>query len=275
MAKSRRRSSIPFAACGALSTTGRACRFLLKHAGPHRASDGQLFTSDMRPVLLDFFCGAGGAAYGYYLKGLRVIGFDTDPTMLRDYPFECVQIDALRALEYLRAVGFLSVGSDLVVLSDVAAIHASPPCQAFSDLQKRSGWQYPELIEPTRELLEEIGKPYIIENVDNAPLRDPVMLCGTMFFTEALRVLRHRLFETNFYVKQPPHPRHPLVFTHDKRKPHYGKLDQNKAFVQVTGGGNCKVEVARRAMGIEWMTKAQLNEAIPPAYTRYIGGYIP
>jgi len=69
----------------------------------------------------------------------------------------------------------------------------------------------------------------------------------------------------------PAHPRHPLVFTHDKRKAHYGKLDQDESFVQVTGGGNCRVRNKRAAMGIDWMTGSELNEAIPPAYTQFIG----
>jgi DNA (cytosine-5)-methyltransferase 1 len=128
---------------------------------------------------------------------------------------------------------------------------------------------WPRLIEPVREMLEETGKPYIIENVEGAPLIDPVVLCGTMF--PPLRVIRHRLFESNFELVAPAHGRHPLVFTHDKRKAHYGKLDQNTSFVQVTGGGNCTIANARSAMGIDWMTKNELNESIPPAYTEYLG----
>jgi len=86
-----------------------------------------------------------------------------------------------------------------------------------------------------------------------------------------LRVLRHRLFETNFLMSVPPHGKHPKVHTFDKRKSHYGKTDEWKDFVQVTGGGNCSVAAARVAMRIDWMNKGELNEAIPPAYTRFIG----
>ena len=86
-----------------------------------------------------------------------------------------------------------------------------------------------------------------------------------------LRVIRHRLFESNVRFTVPSHGKHPLVFTHDKRKKHYGKLDQNVSFVQVTGGGNCSVANAKDAMGIDWMTKGELNEAIPPIYTEYLG----
>jgi DNA (cytosine-5)-methyltransferase 1 len=113
------------------------------------------------------------------------------------------------------------------------------------------------------------GLPYVIENVEGAPLLDPVVLCGTMF--PKLRVLRHRLFETNFPIMRLPHGKHPLVHTFDRRKNHYGKTDENKNFVQVTGGGNCSLTAAREAMGISWMSKKEINESIPPAYTKFIG----
>ena len=115
----------------------------------------------------------------------------------------------------------------------------------------------------------------MIENVEGAPLRSPVVLCGTMF--PNLRVIRHRLFETNFPLPQPnhiPHAKHPLVHTRDKRKRHYGKTCEWNDFVQVTGGGNCSVASARDAMGIDWMTKREINESIPPPYTEYVGRQI-
>jgi DNA (cytosine-5)-methyltransferase 1 len=150
-------------------------------------------------------------------------------------------------------------------------IHASPPCQAWSDLAKRNGNadKWPKLVGPIRERLIAAGVHYVIENVEGAPLIDPVVLCGTMF--PGLRVIRHRLFECSFPVVAPAHGRHPLVFTHDKRKAHYGRLDQDTSFVQVTGGGNATVANKAAAMGIDWMTGAELNEAIPPAYTEHIG----
>jgi DNA (cytosine-5)-methyltransferase 1 len=86
-----------------------------------------------------------------------------------------------------------------------------------------------------------------------------------------LRVLRHRLFEASFAILTPPHQKHPKVHTFDRRKSHYGKTDEWKDFVQVTGGGNCTIAAAKHAMGIDWMTKNELNEAIPPAYTELIG----
>lgn len=203
-----------------------------------------------RPRLLDLFCGAGGAAMGYHRAGFEVVGVDLHPQ--RNYPFEFHQSDALE-----------------FPLDGFEAVHASPPCQAYSDLKHRTGREYPDLVDVVRASLEDSGCEWIIENVEGAPLRNPVVLCGTMF--PGLRVLRHRLFETSFHVDQPVHPRHPLVFTHDKRKSHYGKLDQDTSFVQVTGGGNCKVANKRSAMGIDWMTGRELNEAIPPAYTEHVG----
>jgi DNA (cytosine-5)-methyltransferase 1 len=210
-----------------------------------------------RPCIADVFCCQGGIAEGYWRAGFNVIGFDIQPQPR--YPFEFNQADALEVL------------ADRDLMEQFYAIHVSPPCQHYSDLQRRTGRDYPDLVGPVRDLLEELDMPYVIENVPEAPLRDPVILCGTMF--PELRVLRHRGFETNWPLEQPPHHpgRHPLVFTHDKRKAHYGQLDQDTSYVQVTGGGNCTIANAKAAMGIDWMDKHGLNEAIPPAYGEYVG----
>lgn len=136
-------------------------------------------------------------------------------------------------------------------------------------MRNGNGDAWPRLIEPVRDMLARSGTFYIIENVDGAPLLHPTVLCGTMF--KELRVLRHRLFETNFPVLAPPHGKHPKCHTKDKRKAHYGKTDDMRDFVSVNGGGNCSVAAARDAMGINWMTKDELNEAIPPVYTQFIG----
>lgn len=228
-----------------------------------------------KPRLLDLFCKAGGAARGYQQAGFEVIGVDIEPqpNYAGDKFFHA---DAL-ALVQDRFAGCWHEDYKKSQLRGMLgrcmghfdAVHASPPRQGYSDLAHRTGREYPMLIERVRELLQGWGLPYVIENVEGAPLIDPVMLCGTMF--PGLRVLRHRLFESNVPMTQPSHGRHPLVFTHDKRKAHYGKLDQDTAFVQVTGGGNCSVKNAAEAMGIDWMTKAELNEAIPPAYTEWVG----
>jgi DNA (cytosine-5)-methyltransferase 1 len=211
-----------------------------------------------KPLLLDLFCCAGGAAEGYRRAGFEIVGVDIKPQP--NYPFRFIKADAL-ALEK-------------EFLAKFAVIHASPPCQSYSDLAKRNrnADDWPRLIEPVREMLSATGLPYIIENVEGAPLINPVILCGTMF--AGLRVIRHRLFETNFPVYAPPHGVHPKVHTLDKRKSHYGKTDDMRDFVQVTGGGNSSVAAAKDAMGIDWMTKGELNEAIPPAYTEYIGRYL-
>jgi DNA (cytosine-5)-methyltransferase 1 len=208
-----------------------------------------------KPKILDLFCCAGGAGVGYSRAGFDVVGVDVE--MQPHYPFRFIQADAFE------------LHRDFV--SSFDAIHASPPCQSYSDLAKRNrnADAWPRLIEPTRRILIRSGLPYVIENVEGAPLRNPTVLCGTMF--PGLRVLRHRLFETNFHILAPPHGRHPLCHTMDKRKAHYGKTDDMRDFVSVNGGGNCSVAAARDAMGIEWMTKDELNEAIPPAYTHFIG----
>jgi DNA (cytosine-5)-methyltransferase 1 len=218
---------------------------------------GSKFSKD-KPWILDLFCGAGGAGMGYHQAGFEVIGVDINPQP--NYPFSFIQCDVLML--------------DQKFMSLFDAVHASPPCQAYSDLAKRNGngHMWPKLIEPVRNILKCTGLPYIIENVEGAPLHNPIILCGTMF--NNLRVIRHRLFEANFPIVAPPHGKHPLVHTFDKRKSHFGKTDENKDFVQVTGGGNCTIVAARAAMGINWMSKKEINEAIPPAYTKFIGGQL-
>jgi len=217
--------------------------------------DSPALTPGKKLRLLDLFCCAGGAGLGYSRAGFEVVGVDINPQP--NYPFEFKQDDALKL--------------DPKFIAEFDAIHASPPCQSYSDLAKRNrnAHEWPRLVEPVREMLIRSGLPYVIENVDGAPLLNAIVLCGTMF--PPLRVLRHRLFEANFQIVAPPHKKHPKVHTFDRRKSHYGKTDEWKDFVQVTGGGNCTIAAAREAMGIDWMTKNEINEAIPPAYTEFIG----
>ena len=205
--------------------------------------------------ILDLFCCAGGAAKGYSQAGFEVVGVDIADQP--NYPYEFIHANALTL--------------DPDFLASFDAIHASPPCQAYSVTVKRTknGDAWPKLIEPVRAMLALSNRPYVIENVQGAPLNNPVILCGTMF--PELRVIRHRLFEANFEIIPPPHRPHPKVHTLDRRKAHYGKTDEWKDYVQVTGGGNCSVAAARDALGIDWMKKSELNESIPPAYTRFIG----
>jgi DNA (cytosine-5)-methyltransferase 1 len=215
-------------------------------------------TTGSKPRLLDLFCCAGGAGVGYSRAGFEVVGVDINPQP--NYPLPFIQADALKLSRRF--------------ISSFDAVHASPPCQAYSDLAKRNGnaHEWPRLIEPIRDIFIRTGLPYVIENVSGAPLLNPVVLCGTMF--PELRVLRHRLFEANFAIVPPPHGKHPICHTFDKRKGQYGKTDEMRDFVSVNGGGNCSVAAARDAMGINWMTKNELNEAIPPAYSEFIGNQL-
>jgi DNA (cytosine-5)-methyltransferase 1 len=129
-----------------------------------------------KPRILDLFCCAGGVAVGYSRAGFDIVGVDIDPQP--HFPFEFIQADALTL--------------DMKFLRSFDAIHASPPCQSYSDLAKRNrnAHEWPRLIEPVREILIKSGKPYVIENVEGAPLLNPVVLCGTMF--KGLRVLRQQ-----------------------------------------------------------------------------------
>jgi DNA (cytosine-5)-methyltransferase 1 len=202
---------------------------------------------------------------GYHRAGFEVVGVDIKPQP--NYPFEFYRGDALAFL------GTMADGNTNSFLGAIDVIHTSPPCQFYSVASK--SWNgnrnaHPDHIAIVRRFLRASNKPYIIENVCGAPLIDPMLLCGTMF--NGLRVVRHRLFESNMSISAPlHHPKHPLCYTRDKRKSHYGKCDEMRDFVMVNGGGNCSVRAAMDAMGIDWMTKKELNEAIPPAYTEWIG----
>jgi DNA (cytosine-5)-methyltransferase 1 len=205
--------------------------------------------SSRRPRILDLFCGAGGAAMGYHRAGFDLVGVDIAPQP--NYPFAFVQVDAL---DYLAEHG-----------RGYHAIHASPPCQAYSDLKYRTGADYPDLVGRTRELLEAAGQPYVIENVEGAPLVDPVVICGSSLgLGVANRQLRrHRLFETNWPLLVPPcaHAGRPVVGV-------YGTGGGG----QMTRGFKARgVVEAREALGTPWMTMAECAQAVPPAYTELIG----
>jgi DNA (cytosine-5)-methyltransferase 1 len=197
--------------------------------------------------LLDLFCCQGGAAEGYRRAGFTdIVGVDI--VMQPRYPFQFVLHDAL---DYLRRHAH-----------EFDAIHASPPCQKFTNAQKIMRREHPDLIAPVRELLDELGKLYVIENVPAAPLLDPVELCGAMF--PGLATYRHRLFETNWPLTAPAHPEHRFKTTKMGRPPRPGE------FMHVVGNFS-GVTRARAAMGIDWMSRDGLREAIPPAYTEFIG----
>lgn len=203
-----------------------------------------------RASVLDLFCGAGGASMGYSHAGFKVVGVDLDPQPR--YPFEFIQWDALDlSMPFLRQF-------DL--------IHASPPCQGFTAYKRRPNHVAPRenLIPAVREMLVESGVPYVIENVPRAPLERPFVLCGSMF---GLDVRRHRLFEASFSVLEPE-------CQHKVQTPRF-KQATNRSNLRSTveiGVWRIPLAVQQRAMGIDWMQLEELSEAIPPAYTTFIGG---
>lgn len=206
----------------------------------------------MKPVLLDLFSGAGGAAMGYCQAGFDVVGVDINPQP--HYPFRFIRADVttLGLPELIKFVG-------------AVAAHASPPCQAYSHANQIRRNEHPDLIEPVRDVLVQSGLPWVIENVEGSPLRDPVMLCGAMF--PQLRVYRHRLFESSVTIDQPEHPEHvvPQAKMGRPPKPH--------EFMHVVGNFS-NVQQARDSMGIQWMIRDEMSEAIPPAYTKFIGAQL-
>ena len=204
-----------------------------------------------RPRLLDLFSGAGGCAVGYHRAGFDVVGVDVNPQP--NYPFEFHRGDAL---EFLAAHG-----------REFDAIHASPPCQRYTVGRHihQSGDRHPDLVAPTREALVDTGRPWVIENVMGAPLESPAILCGLTF---GLRVIRHRLFEASFLLLSPPHSRHPRGDLTGSCK---GYSTGARGYVTVAGN-NFVREAGAAAMGIDWMrTRRELAQAIPPAYTHYVG----
>lgn len=208
-----------------------------------------------KPRLLDAFCGAGGAGMGYHRAGFEVVGVDIKPQPR--YPFEFHQGDAL---EFIERYG-----------REFDVIHASPLCQPFTPLVNLPNVtkKYPDLIKPTRKLLKYIGKPYIIENVPGSPLINPLMLCGSMF--PGLRVYRHRLFECNPSIYWPP-----ASCNHSyKMPPSKGVYHTLKDYDFITcAGHHFEAKSGRIAMQIDWMTRKELSQAIPPAYTEWLGKQI-
>lgn len=213
--------------------------------------------------MIDLFCCAGGCSMGYHRAGFdEIIGVDIVPRP--NYPFTFVQADAF---EYMKNAD----------LSDVDFIHASPPCQCYTSLKYLSGdvekWEedHPDLVAKTRKVLEATGKPYIIENVVGAPLKNPIKLCGSQF--ENLYTQRPRLFESNI----PLQPKDTPVVKHKTLG--LGKGLGEDGFITVAGKRipNGMNEVQARLYygfalgGIDWMTHEELTQAIPPVYTEFLG----
>jgi DNA (cytosine-5)-methyltransferase 1 len=206
-----------------------------------------------RPKLLDAYCGGGGAGMGYSLAGFDVTGVDIKPQPR--YPFAFHQADAV---EFIREHGY-----------EFDAIHASPPCQAYSAMQRAVKGDHPDLVAATRSALVATGRPWAIENVEGAPLRNYVTLCGTMF---GLRVRRHRLFELS------PMPLILCAPCSCTKGVTTGRLIGHRVAGRVAPGHTKPphhTESDRReAIGVPWMTARGARQAIPPAYTRFIGAYL-
>ncbi|GGR33841.1 hypothetical protein GCM10010497_40850 [Streptomyces cinereoruber] len=216
-----------------------------------------------RPLLLDLFCCAGGAAMGYRRAGFDVVGVDIRPRP--NYPFAFIRADAL---EYL---------ADLIATGEIerfALVHTSPPCQAGCALtvgtNRSKGWggTHVDLVPPTRVLLEASGLPYVIEQPNGrAKIRKDLTLCGEQF---SLGVLRHRNFELGRWsVTRPAHPKH----RGRVRGWRHGEFfDGPYVAAYGNGGGKPSVPELQAAMGITWTdVREELTEAIPPAYTHWIG----
>jgi DNA (cytosine-5)-methyltransferase 1 len=222
-----------------------------------------------KPRLLDLFCGEGGAGMGYHRAGFDVFGVDNAKTRLKYYPFN-------NALD--NAIDFLYERHHMF-----DAIHASPPCtgysRATSALPDRLT-RYDRLIPVVREVLDEIGKPYVIENVYDArkELKDPKMLCGRMFDLTAidddgtkLVMDRHRLFETNWDLEVPEHEKHDKSL---QVAGSYGGARRDKDEARnVRKGGYVppNLEVQRALLGIDWASEKGCWLSIPPVYTEFIG----
>lgn len=195
--------------------------------------------------LLDLFCGAGGAGRGYQMAGFDVWGVD-DQAQPR-YPGKFIQADWQDVIELAK---------------DFDAIHASPPCEHYSQLTPKSRRHlHEDLIGSVRSTLLRLGKPFVIENVPSAKrlLRQPFMLCGSMF---GLGVQRHRFFEVSWplrtLVQSCAHVKAPVLISGTHRRTWEPRYEYSAA-------------ACRQASGIDWMTRKELDKAIPPAYTEYIG----
>jgi DNA (cytosine-5)-methyltransferase 1 len=218
-----------------------------------------------KPRALDLFCGAGGAAKGLHSAGFEVVGVDIRPQPR--YPFEFHRANALT---------FPTDGFDF--------IWASPPCQAHSAMRTmHNALDHDDLIPQTRAKLIASGLPWCMENVVGAPLINPLLLCGSMFGLGVVdaELRRHRLFETSALILAPQcqHEARPVVGVYGghirnrKRRTIgiYGEGARDSRRKLDKGVPDFTVEQGREAMGIDWMTTAELSQAIPPAYAEFIG----
>ncbi len=225
----------------------------------------------MRAKLLDLFCGAGGAAMGYHRAGFEVVGVDIKAQP--HYPFEFHQADAMT-----------------YPLEGFDVIHASPPCQHYTSL--KAMWnrrEHPDLVAPVRDRLITSGLPWVIENVPGAPMENYLVLCGSMFRLgcDGAELRRHRLFESSVAIIPPASCNHGWsgpdsaaigVYGHSGGYSHaqryctigvYGGHGRDRR--RRKNGQHFPTAQRKEAMGIDWMTGTELSQAIPPAYTEWIG----
>lgn len=196
----------------------------------------------MKPRILDLFSGAGGAAMGYHRAGFDVVGVDIKPQPR--YPFEFHQADALDLL----------VNGWIQDNGPWSAIHGSPPCQRYSQASKGHGTtaRHPDFIRGVRKRFSMLGFPWVVENVVGAPMHQGFRLCGSMF---DLPVRRHRLFDCSELIMPPAHSGcagRPVINFYGHRNGH-------------------SIAEAPAAIGVPWMTPTEALQAVPPAYTRFIG----
>ncbi len=189
---------------------------------------------------------------GLHRAGFEVVGWDIKPQ--KNYPFEFHQENALEA-----------------DISGFDFVWASPPCQAYSVASRKyrdNGKKYPDLVQPTRDKLNTAGLLWVMENVPGSPLRCDLMLCGSMF---GLNLVRHRIFETNFpnliLTQTCQHAEMPVTVC-GSGTPTWAR---QRLIKHGRKSGQFTSREKREAMGIEWTNREELSQAIPPAYSEFIG----
>jgi DNA (cytosine-5)-methyltransferase 1 len=232
---------------------------------------------------------------GLWQAGWAPVGIDNSATRLARYPFSHIQVDVTHP-------HFIThILPDILKITKPQLIIASPPCQGFSPTASmrqnrtaRGGQNFKSEAHPPqnlvaflRNILKQLEIPWIIENVPGAPL-DPsctIQLCGSTF---GLRIRRHRLFESEDLILTPPKPacdhdwqdfHKPYVITQDSRQHGrrtgiisvFGTAAKGTELITKPNSSQTQTELARVAMGIDWMTARDLSQAIPPAYTRFLG----
>jgi len=229
--------------------------------------------------LLDLFAGAGGCSVGYARAGFEVVGVDLNKNALKRNPAPLTVVaDAMAVLR----------GETHIDLDEFDVIHASPPCQHYSIMKHAHSNEHPDLVPETLALLHawragRQDRAWVVENVVGAPMHGAVTLCGSMFDLQAdddyigqrVWLKRHRLFESSIFLMAPGPCRHPKGMRCGGV--YGGAWSKNASIdptVKRTGGYAPPDHVQRVLMGIDWMTRQQLNQAIPPAYTEFIGGQL-